>query len=303
MAKKLIMCIGLPGSGKSTWANLLKEENRTYPVVIVNKDAIRARLEAEKGWVWSPEAEKEVLEIRDFLIKQALTSKDYNIQVVSDDTNFGRKHKVRLEQLARENGASFEIKSFTTIPLATCIERDSKREGKARVGEAVIKSMAERYLKVSGEPPEIKHYVTPDQENIMSAIICDLDGTLALFEGLRSPYDASNCDQDKCNEPVRNILEVYYRFMQEQIIYLSGREDKYRFSTNEFLRKNHCPPGPLYMRTSGDFRKDWIVKAELFDANVRDKYRVRFVLDDRNQVVEVWRKMGLTCLQVADGNF
>jgi hypothetical protein len=91
--------------------------------------------------------------------------------------------------------------------------------------------------------------------------------------------------------------------MQEQIIYLSGREDKFRTQTESFLRQNHCPPGPLFMRTAGDYRKDAIIKTEIFDSEVRNKYRVRFVLDDRNQVVEMWRKMGLVCLQVADGAF
>ena len=57
------------------------------------------------------------------------------------------------------------------------------------------------------------------------------------------------------------------------------------------------------MRKTGDFRKDSIVKKELFDENVRGKYNIEFVLDDRNQVVEMWRSIGLVCLQVADGNF
>lgn len=108
---------------------------------------------------------------------------------------------------------------------------------------------------------------------------------------------------DPVVEPIRNILEVYYRFMDWRIVYLSGRDAEFRGKTEEFLRKNHCPPGELFMRPAGDRRKDWIVKAELFDQNVRDRYHVRFVLDDRNQVVTMWRKLGLTCLQVADGDF
>lgn len=57
------------------------------------------------------------------------------------------------------------------------------------------------------------------------------------------------------------------------------------------------------MRKSGDMRKDSIVKREMFDEHIRGRYNVNFVLDDRNQVVELWRSMGLTCLQVADGDF
>ena len=57
------------------------------------------------------------------------------------------------------------------------------------------------------------------------------------------------------------------------------------------------------MRKTGDNRKDCIVKRELFDAHIKDKYYIDFILDDRNQVVNMWRELGFTVMQVADGNF
>src|ERR1700687_4157719 len=134
--KKLICCIGLPGSGKTTWARS-QLGHRAF-VVRVNKDAIRTQLKLT-GWRWSPEQERDVLPIRDKQINQAFEA-GAEI-VISDDTNFGRKHKVRLEQLARENGATFEIKRFDT-PIEECIRRDAQRTGKAHVSEAVIRKMA-----------------------------------------------------------------------------------------------------------------------------------------------------------------
>jgi hypothetical protein len=59
----------------------------------------------------------------------------------------------------------------------------------------------------------------------------------------------------------------------------------------------------LMMRKTGDKRKYSIVKKEIFNEHIKGKYCVDFVLDDRNQVVEMWRKLGLVCLQVAEGNF
>lgn len=50
-------------------------------------------------------------------------------------------------------------------------------------------------------------------------------------------------------------------------------------------------------------RKDVVIKRELFDRYIRDNYQVLFVLDDRNQVVDMWRELGLKCLQVAPGDF
>lgn len=57
------------------------------------------------------------------------------------------------------------------------------------------------------------------------------------------------------------------------------------------------------MRVTKDFRKDCIVKKELFDKYVKDKYYVDFALDDRDQIVNLWRSMELTCLQVDYGDF
>ena len=56
------------------------------------------------------------------------------------------------------------------------------------------------------------------------------------------------------------------------------------------------------MRQDGDFRRDDIVKQEILDKYI-DKDRVLFVLDDRDQVVDMWRRNGLTCFQVAEGDF
>ena len=135
-----------------------------------------------------------------------------------------------------------------------------------------------------------------------NAIICDLDGTLAII-GDRSPYDGSSCDKDIPNWPVIKCV-LAMRNAGYDIVFLSGRHDKYREPTEVFIKK-WLPDltYELFMRCTGDNRKDAIIKQELYDANVRDQYDVLFVLDDRNQVVDFWRSIGLTCFQVAPGNF
>ena len=64
---------------------------------------------------------------------------------------------------------------------------------------------------------------------------------------------------------------------------------------------------PLLMRSDGDNRSDYIVKKEIYEQNIRDWQDVLFVLDDRNSkkcpVVDMWREQGLTCFQVAEGDF
>jgi len=59
----------------------------------------------------------------------------------------------------------------------------------------------------------------------------------------------------------------------------------------------------LYMRTEGDYRDDAVVKYELYVQYIAPTFDVAVVLDDRNRVVRMWRQVGLTCLQVEDGDF
>lgn len=296
--KTLIMARGLPGSGKTTWAlqetTLLLSGRPASHVIRVNKDDIRRALEIT-GWTWTREGEAAVIEQRNLRITAALADPRVNT-VISDDTNLDPKHEQVLRMLAHNAGAKFVIKDFLT-PVDECIRRDALRTGKACVGEDVIRKMARRY-------PHWQSLVVepykPDMA-LPNAIICDLDGTLSLFgPGLndRSPYDAQTCHLDVCNLPIRQILEVYYRFMDYRIVYLSGRFDTFRPQTEMFLRNNHCPPGDLFMRTAGDTCKDDLVKYELFNAHVRNTYCIKFVLDDRPRVLRMWQALGLTTLAV-----
>jgi hypothetical protein len=87
-------------------------------------------------------------------------------------------------------------------------------------------------------------------------------------------------------------------------ILMSGREDKFRVQTDRWLTKNGIYYDELYMRTTKDMRGDQIIKRELFDVYVKDKYNILFVLDDRDKVVRMWRHdLNLVVFQVAEGNF
>lgn len=137
------------------------------------------------------------------------------------------------------------------------------------------------------------------------AIVCDLDGTLSLFEakGHRGPYDAAKCDQDELNVPVAKVLE-WAKQAGYAIILLSGREDKFRAPTLKFLETHKVAYDHLFMRETRDKRKDSIIKWELYEEHIAPNYEVLFFLDDRDSVVnDAWRAHGLTCFQVAPGNF
>lgn len=279
---KILMLKGLPGSGKSTWAQEHVQSDGNW--VRVNKDSIRDMIGG-----YSPKKEGLVLKFRDTLITESLKQEK---NVIVDDTNFHPKHEVRLRELAKEYGAEFAVLPFLTT-LDECIKRDLKRLNS--VGERVIRRMHEEYVR----PLITQEY----QKNptLPKAIICDLDGTLALHNG-RNPYDASTCDQDLINLPVHNAL-VQYFFMGYKILFTSGREECFRSQTIRFLDKCGFQTYELFMRPMFDKRKDHVVKLEIFQREIHGHYNVELVFDDRQRVVDMWRDLGLAVFQVADGNF
>jgi hypothetical protein len=136
------------------------------------------------------------------------------------------------------------------------------------------------------------------------AIICDIDGTLALL-GDRDKYNPTT-GEDMLNYPIAHILSVYdnQTVMPVDLLLVTGREETYRQHTENWLHKNGITHySHLYMRPKNDFRKDFVVKKEIYEAHIKPKYDVLFVLEDRDQVVKMWREIGLTCLQVAYGDF
>ena len=136
------------------------------------------------------------------------------------------------------------------------------------------------------------------------ALICDLDGTLALI-GDRDPFEPETMEHDVLNPAVANILEVYrdQTLFELQIIFVTGRFEKYRQQTDRWLEKHGITNYVLYMRKDKDFRKDIVYKKEIYRTHIKDKFSVLFVLEDRDQTVRMWRELGLSCFQVAYGAF
>lgn len=296
---KVIMTIGLPASGKSTWAQeyVAKHPNSKR----VNKDDLRAMMDRS----WSKENEAFTLKVRDFIVEQAL-SEDKTIVV--DDTGFAIKHEYRLREIARDHDAEFEIKDFSDVPIETCIERDKNRE--ASVGEDVIRKMHDQYymgnyLKPRHvEIPPVYKYVPP--EGKPDAILVDIDGTLAEMHkgetGRRYPFDWKRVGEDDVHEVIADLVRIY-EAEGVKIIIMSGRDSVCRKETEDWLETNDIPYDELFMRSLNDSRRDNIVKRELFEDYIKDNYNVLFVVDDRDQVVREWRRMGLRVLQCAEGNF
>jgi predicted kinase len=295
---------GLPASGKTTAALKLVAESGGR-VRRVNLDSLRLMLDDNDGTVRNTrEHEEVVLQVQDAAILAAV---DAGFDVVVDNTHLVPRLPNRYKKLLTTRDVRFEVADFTGVPVEECIRRDAARD--RPVGEALIRDMAKR-LKAgqrltadqlnSGRATAVVEPYTPDPL-LPPAVLCDLDGTLAIHAG-RGPFEVDKCETDLLDGQVCRILALCDR-AEDYVVLLSGRGEEVRAHTERWLAKHQVPYDELWMRAAGDFRGDDIVKAELFDAYVRHRFAVRFVLDDRDRVVALWRRLGLSCWQVNYGNF
>lgn len=134
------------------------------------------------------------------------------------------------------------------------------------------------------------------------AIIVDVDGTLAKRAEVRGPFDY---DLSHMDEPYADIFELVnlYKLANYKILVVSGREDICREITGEWLLRHGLRYDELFMRKASDYRQDAIVKQEIYQNLIAPFYDIRVVIDDRVQVVVMWRSLGLRVLQVAPGDF
>lgn len=284
--QKVIITRGLPGAGKTFWAKKMVESHQGH-YKRISKDALRAMLD---NGIWSKSNEQNILYVRDNLMNMLLVQ---GYSVIIDDTNLAPKHEETIRGEVLElmgKMVKVEVKDFTDVSLEECIKRDQKRPNP--VGEKVIKDMYKNFLKPKIEPIKYDPKLPP-------VILCDLDGTLALF-GDANPYER-DFEKDKINTPIYEILMKFQGGVD--LIFITGRQEKYIPKTKEFLRNSGLRYEKILFRKNDDLRKDSIIKQELYEANIKGKYNVFFVLDDRDSVVEMWRDLGLTCLQVAEGDF
>lgn len=295
----LYLTRGLPAAGKTTWAKAWVAAEPTGRARI-NRDDLRAMMFDQPDYSWPQE--QAVTEAGRAAAKALLKS---GRDVVADDMNLRPKYVREWVRFASANGADVETVEFP-IDVEDSIIRDAARE--RQVGAEVIRPMAQKYLhKGQLQPIPDKVFDTEaiepyaPTEGAIPAVMVDIDGTLALHNG-RSPYDLTQCPADLPNAAVVEAVQAAAAD-DLAVVYCSGREDSARDDTAAWINRHVGIPGLLYMRAADDKRKDSVIKRELFDRHIRDRFDVRYVFDDRQQVVDMWRSLGLTVFQVAEGDF
>ena len=179
--------------------------------------------------------------------------------------------------------------------------------------------------------------ILPEPIDNVPTVIFDIDGTLAdiehrrhFVEGKKKDFDAFNAAM-KYDIPNASIVDLLWMCEHDakQVIFCTGRMEQYREVTRNFLL-DKCSyegsyhddlyAGETYSRESierhldtylimrPDERRhdpDHQIKQEMLDEILKtvDKSNILYAVDDRQRVVDMWRSNGLTCLQVAEGNF
>lgn len=302
---KMIILRGVSGSGKSTWA-------RNQPGMVVSRDAIRAMQFGTDGPDYY-KVDKAVLSLRenqvtviqDAMIVAGLRS---GADVIVDNTNIEWKYVTALAKIAHREGAEVEIKVFD-VPLERAIAQNAMRfsNGGRNVPFEAIKRQHSRFQgskdKAIVPTPHPKPYTgTPGKPK---AFMFDLDGTVYHMNDKRGPF-ALNVDVDDPDEVVQMVVNSVEDKTGWYAIAMSGRKTAARAATEQAMARDGLTYHHLFMRADGDDRPDNVIKAELFDNHVRDNFDVQFVIDDRAQVVRMWKQMGLKVLNVAgidDGEF
>jgi len=132
-------------------------------------------------------------------------------------------------------------------------------------------------------------------------VLVDIDGTVSHRTN-REPFEYDKVSSDRPDHKTIEVITALWK-AGYKIIFISARDDSCFEDSYEWLRLN-CPPFiKLYMRKTGDSRKDAVIKEEIYREHIEPFYDVFCVFDDRNQVVDMWRSIGLKCFQPEPGDF
>lgn len=293
--KQCIVTVGISASGKTTWANeqvaAFRKAGEKW--VNLNRDEIREEIfarmtnELQKfDWrKWKFKWEKMVTEEWKWRIDKVIESDDI-LGVIISDTNLNPKTIQFIGTIFGNAGWQVKFQHFE-ISYEEAVKRDLQRDNP--VGSSVIAEQIEKYWNQFGEK-----YIA--DKTLPKAVIVDIDGTLAHHHGVRKIFEWGKVNLDKPDPLVVEVVKgLHARGIK--IVITSGRDDICKHATWHWLCYNlQFEPEKLFMRVTGDTRKDCIVKREILFRDIAPKFQVIGAIDDRPQVVRLWHSLGIRVL-------
>lgn len=301
--KKIIICRGIQGSGKTSWSKQWCSEDPEHRVRI-NNDDIRNML----GNYWVTSREKLV---KNLYVNFLVFAMNLNYDIVIDNMNLNPKTIKEIENMVLLRNKSsdckykIEFKDFWT-PVKECIRRDSLRPNP--IGAKVIKETFNRYRSFIAQEKVKALKQLQQDSNLPKAIICDMDATICLNAIGRPFYGPDAIEQMKDDEPIQEVINLvlaYLYYNNASLIILTGREDTgdCRKVTEQWLKDHSVNPDLVIMRTEGDHSTAIECKKKLYEQHIKDKFNVVLAFEDDSECVKMWRELGIICLQPNEGQF
>jgi predicted kinase len=308
--------VGAPGAGKTSWAHEEVTRRGLHEVQRVSLDDLLTMAYGRASGELTSNDLKLAQRILISTVRQIVES---GRDVIVDNTHLSTRFPSSVRDELGD-GHHYQIKDFTDVPLETCILRDRYRaeaDPHAYVGRDAVAKMHAKGVTLRArfggpgmplwadelnQSDGIEPY-EPDKR-LPKALIVDIDGTLALHVN-RGPYDTSRYETDELERRLARILSDLHDIAADgyYLLLLTGRYEEHRAVTSSWLSDNRFSYDELHMRSDGDHRRDNVIKLELFDKHVRDRFNVIAAFDDRDRVVRLWRRLGLLTCQVQYGDF
>lgn len=297
--KYILLTVGPSCSGKTTYAEKVTRES-DGKVVNINRDDLRMMLYpvGYHNYKFTKAREDHVTTVAQSMAETALSS---GRSVIISDTNLDPNRWDYWKALATKHDASFLVSHFSVEP-SELLRRNTARE--RSIPESVILKQVEKFEK--NFPSEVNYFIpkpyVPAGAGADNVYIFDVDGTIAHMNGKRGPFEWDKVGIDDPDEHVIALLQMLWD-IGYHICIMSGRDESCRAETEQWLARMGVMYSMLYMRPAGNYDKDTLIKEKLFEEHIAGKFNVCGVFDDRNCVVDMWRKKGLKVFQVADGDF
>lgn len=282
--KTMLLMVGLPGSGKTTYAlDLMKKEPDKW--VRISWDDLRIKNHHDPKH-FSAKKEKIMKDESIELVREAVAE---GYSVIIDNTNLSRKTKDMWAGLALELGMKFTVHDLC-VTNEECISRDLNRPG--RLGRAVIETMA-----------LMNGLIKFDDKKI---VIVDMDGTLAdcghrrhFISGDSKLWDKFESYKEIMKDPPMPVIVEWVKQLKNDytVLIVSGRQiSRAGLATEDWLEIHNIPYDHLFMRNMPG--PDFEIKQRILDKLPKDQ--IAFCIDDRMLVCDMWRNNGLTVYQVID---